>query len=307
MRTWQMGAHYDTQLCSIFPQPLPQHRQWLLVPVTPTFPSPIQSPKAETFSYSRILCSAKYRRLDPNAETQRFSFKFRGEGDEDDDEVEDEVAGGASGKKRRWWSDELPRIDEGVGGILDEAIDRVWILKVFRSYGWTLPFIIVSLLLATGPKAFLMALALPLGQSAISLALEKLWGGADVKPKRKSRKRRKPSARTVSGVTMEEEEDDETEKTRKGKTGYQSWAVGDVSTAGRSNQDAANFGGWGELDTLRSAERAERSSRRRDGQQRMPMGKGNKLNRRQRRGGTPLLLRLLIAIFPFLDSWTKML
>ncbi|KAJ7955511.1 Transmembrane protein [Quillaja saponaria] len=264
-----MEAHHVTHPCSILPQPLPRYRQWR--PLTPTVPSFSQNPKAKPFSYSRILCSTKYRRWDSNAETQRFSFNFRGK--EEDGEVEDEVAGEASGKKRRWWSDESPGMDEVPGGILEEAIDGVWILKVFKSYGWTLPFIIASWLLATGPKTFLIALALPLGQSAISMVFEKLWGGEDSRPKRKSRKRRKSSARTVSGVRMEEEEedDDETEKTRKRTTGYQSWAVGDVGTADRNKRDAANFGGWGDLETLGSA---ERSSRMRGGKGRMPMEKG---------------------------------
>ena len=44
---------------------------------------------------------------------------------------------------------------------------------------------------STGPKAFLMALAIPLGQSALALAFEKLWGWTESKPKRKYRMKRK--------------------------------------------------------------------------------------------------------------------
>ena len=35
---------------------------------------------------------------------------------------------------------------------------------------------LVSMLVATGPKAFLMAMAIPLGQSAISFLLDAIWG-----------------------------------------------------------------------------------------------------------------------------------
>ncbi|KEH31032.1 hypothetical protein MTR_4g088590 [Medicago truncatula] len=64
-------------------------------------------------------------------------------------------------------------------------------IQVFKSYGWTLPIILASWLLSTGPKAFLMALAIALGQSALALAFEKLWGRTESKPKRKCRMKRK--------------------------------------------------------------------------------------------------------------------
>ncbi|XP_059446165.1 uncharacterized protein LOC132177739 [Corylus avellana] len=100
-------------------------------------------------------------------------------------------------------------MEEGSGGIFEEVFDSFWIFKVFRSYGWTLPPIILSWLLASGPKAVLMALVLPLGQSVVSLAFEKLWGRKRSRPKRKSRMRRKPSASTVSSVETDAEEQDE--------------------------------------------------------------------------------------------------
>lgn len=176
-------------------------------------------------------------------------------------------------------------------------------LKVFRSYGWTLPFIIISLLAATGPKAFLMALALPLGQSALSLAFDKIWGRTERKRKRKfrSRMRRKPSVNNANDVETDEEKD-EGQETRKQRTGYQSWvANGPVDNSGQ--EGAAKFGGWDDLERLRSA---QRPSKMKSGSGRRTAEKG-KLSRRERKSDTPLLLRLLIAVFPFLGSWTKML
>ena len=176
-------------------------------------------------------------------------------------------------------------------------------VQVFRSYGWTLPFILISWLLASGPKAFLMALALPLGQSALSLAFEKLWGRSKSKPKRKSRTRRKPFARNVGGAALEEDELKETRKTRKEKAGYQSWVVENGGSVDSGSQNGRSFGGW---DDLESSGPATRSSRGMRGSQGMSMEKG-KLSRRERKSDTPLLLRLLIAVFPFLGTWTKML
>ncbi|KAH7521926.1 hypothetical protein FEM48_Zijuj07G0083700 [Ziziphus jujuba var. spinosa] len=171
------------------------------------------------------------------------------------------------------------------------------------SYGWTLPFIIISLLAATGPKAFLMALALPLGQSALSLAFDKIWGKTERKRKRKfrSRMRRKPFVNNANDVETDEEED-EGQETRKQRTDYQSWVAG--GPVDKSSQDgAANFGGWDDLERLKSA---QRPSRMKSGSGRRTTEKG-KLSRRERKSDTPLLLRLLIAVFPFLGSWTKML
>ncbi|RXH71313.1 hypothetical protein DVH24_018668 [Malus domestica] len=172
-------------------------------------------------------------------------------------------------------------------------------LKVFKSYGWAFPAIIISLLLSTGPKAFLMALALPLVQSAFSLLYEKLWGGTQSRPKRKSRtrRRRKPFASTVGNArTKEKEKYDEEQETSDKRMGYQSWVVGNDASADSSGRDASSLGGWDDLERMESARRQS---------QRKPMGKG-KLSRRERNSDTPLLLRLLIAVFPFLGTWTKM-
>ncbi|KAF7837393.1 putative transmembrane protein [Senna tora] len=283
-----MEAHHCSHLfSSILPQPCP----WRFLP-PPHFFNPKPS------SSFRIYFSTKYPRWDSNAETLRdrkFNFSFRGKGEDDDDDEDVEEFG----KKRRWWSDEPPGTKKGTSGTWEEAIDSIWIFKVFKSYGWAFPIIIISWLVATGPKAFLMALALPLGQSALALAFEKLWGGGKSKPKRKSRMRRKPSATssTVSGTEVKEEPE-ETQRSRRGKKSYQSWV--DNGSVDRDKQSEPSFGGWDDLDRFGSVSGAT------SGSERMAAEKG-KLSKRVGKSDKPLLVRLLIALFPFLGTWTKML
>lgn len=165
-----------------------------------------------------------------------------------------------------------------------------------------LPVILISWLIASGPKAFLMALALPLGQSALSLAFDKLWGRSQSRPKRRrTRVRKKQYASTVTD-TETDEEDKGPESSRR-KMGYQSWGAGNEGSADKGGQNGTSYGGWDDLERAKSA---ARSSRMRGGSGRTATEKG-KLSRRERKSDTPLLLRLLIAFFPFLGSWTKML
>ncbi|OEL17233.1 hypothetical protein BAE44_0021749 [Dichanthelium oligosanthes] len=100
--------------------------------------------------------------------------------------------------RRKWWSDPEPNQQDygyssleeeedddyedgdeaafpGLGGA-GELFDEPWFSKVFKTYGFLLPVMLVSMLVATGPKAFLMAMAIPLGQSAISFLLDAIWG-----------------------------------------------------------------------------------------------------------------------------------
>lgn len=150
--------------------------------------------------------------------------------------------------------------------------------------------------MASGPKAFLMALALPLGQSALALAFEKLWGRDNKsKPKRKSRVRKKPFA-SASTQQVKQEPEEETQRSRKRKTSYQSWVDNNNSVY----QNEASFGGWDDLDGFGPSTRSS------NGSERMPEEKG-KLSKRVRKNDKPLLVRLLIALFPFLGTWTKML
>lgn len=232
---------------------------------------------------------------------------------------------------------------------------------------------LVSMLAATGPKAFLMAMAIPLGQSAISFILDAVWG-------------RRRSNRNDRGRPFQEEgeEDDYPEDTTDFATGgqgnryssssssydegrrrqqrYQSWvsnnfagaaADGDDSTksssseGGEGNKSSANFGGWDELlnyDNITTQEKSSSSSfsagnanysnrqrpavTREEGTDTAAAGRGagqglgaSPARMKMRRRGmprttglgstrykqAPIFMRLLVAVFPFLGSWFRLL
>lgn len=248
--------------------------------------------------YSTTTRCSSNNRWDPNAETRRFNFKFKFRDKNGDSvQVEEDEKGGSTRKgkkrKRRWWSDQ----EEEPPGILEEAIDSLWVLQLAKSYGWMFPPIVITSLLATGPKAFLMVLALSVGQSALTFAFQKLLGKTQSKPKRKVRKRRKTTGSTVNDADIGDEEQDK-EGAVKGRMGYRSWVVDDNGSFNKDNQDAPNFGGWDEFDA--TAPQRKRQPRKK------PLANG-KWSMSGRKSDTPLLLRLLIAVFPFLGSWTKML
>ena len=165
------------------------------------------------------------------------------------------------------------------------------------------PAIAISLLLGTGPNAFFMALVLPLAQSAVAFATDTFWGRSRGGPRPKPKTKKKPFVRTESDIGMREErEDTESGKVREN---YQSWsASNDVSTK-RCDKRPQNFGGWDELDKRMGSFNAPKRALNQKANEPRPQKKG-KLSRRVRSRDTPLLMRLLIAVFPFLGSWTKL-
>ncbi|CAI8582918.1 unnamed protein product [Vicia faba] len=267
-------------------------------------PCPWRPFHTKPLSHSRISFSSNnFPRWDSNDAFQPSNFSFNNartkplEQEEEEEEDDEEYV-----KKRRWWSDESPEeTEEGYSGAWVDALDSLWILKIFKPYGWTLPIILASWLLSTGPKAFLMALAIPLGQSALALAFEKLWGRTESKPKRRYRMKRK--RRNVNDTRVEEEPEEENQKTSTRKGGMQSWVVENDGSVDSGSRNAPSFGGWDDLERPRPSRRRSQAKK---GSQRMTM-EGGRLSRRERKSDTPLLVRLLIAIFPFLGSWTKML
>ncbi|KAF5204218.1 transmembrane protein [Thalictrum thalictroides] len=257
-----------------------------------------------------ISTSSSY--WDSNAESfrsNRFKFNFDDELSDEDEYDNYDFKWGES-PKRKWWSDDDDNSERGAG-VVEEVIDRVWFFKVLRSFGWLLPAIMMSMLLATGPKAFLMALALPLGQSALSFAIDKVFGRIQDKPKSRPRpkSKRKPFARAASYVEVNEEELDESSGSSEARQGYQSWvATEDGPVKQNVDQRKPSFGGWDELDRRQRSEKA--TTRRRRPTAGVPPRQGvekAKMSRRGRRREAPLLLRLLISVFPFLGSWTKLL
>ncbi|XP_066314725.1 uncharacterized protein [Miscanthus floridulus] len=298
--------------------------------------------------------------------------------------------------RRRWWSDpdgsqedygssslEEEEYDydyeddaafPGFGGA-GELFDEPWFSKM---YGFLLPVMLVSMFAATGTKAFLMAMAFPLGQSAISFLLDAVWGRR--KGNRDDRWRRR--------VQEEEEKDYPEDATdfatggrgnrysgggyyegRRGRQSYQSrvsndfadaaaTAVGvDDNTKSSSSGDgwgasksSGGYGGWDELldNNTAAAQEAKRSSNSFSsgntgystksrpsatgeedadyaaaaaGRGRVDQGVGappERMRMKRRRmprtmglGSTrykqaPLLMRLLVAVFPFMGSWFRL-
>ncbi|KAF9661102.1 hypothetical protein SADUNF_Sadunf19G0032800 [Salix dunnii] len=177
--------------------------------------------------------------------------------------------------------------------------------RVIKAFGWMIPAVAVSFLLGTdNPNAFLMALAVPLGQTALSLVLDKVWGTTSTNPKRRSRTktRKKPFARASSKTKKTEPRAGE-HKTNEGKGSYQSWVATDGGSTKKNTSRAPSFGGWDDLDKASYKASGRRSQK---GDERPKQNEG-KLSRRRRVRDRPLLLRLLIAVFPFLDSWSKFL
>ncbi|RLN25467.1 uncharacterized protein C2845_PM07G18630 [Panicum miliaceum] len=295
---------------------------------------------------------------DPEPSQQEYGYSYQEEEEEEDGyEDEDEAA--------------FP----GFGGAA-ELFDEPWFSKVFKTYGFLLPVMLVSLLVATGPKAFLMAMAIPLGQTAISFLLDIIWG--------RRRSSRDDRWRGPFEEDDEEEEDYPEDATdfatggrgnrysrssscyegrgRRKQDNYQSWVSNDFSDAynstkgsnsedGEGNKSNGNFGGWDELLNDDNVATQERRRRRRrssfsDGntdyskrprpavtgvedkdaaaagrgagqglgahparmrtrrQQGMPRTTGLGTTRYKQ---VPILMRLLVAVFPFLGSWFRLL
>lgn len=194
--------------------------------------------------------------------------------------------------------------------LLDDYIDSIWIFKVFRSFGWMLPAIILSMLLTTGPKAFLLALAVPIGQSTFAFAIERYLNRDKMKPKRKSRTkagRRRSQAYSSRNIKFKDgEKRSVRQEERKKEKGFPSWASNkDVSVSSSSNgQSASSFGGWDELDEVVESPLGSTATRKAtqsaSGFQRSSPAEKGKTGEQK----APLFLRLLISMFPFLSSLT---
>lgn len=174
-------------------------------------------------------------------------------------------------------------------------------VQVFSSFGWILPPIIVSLLVTTGPKAFLMALTLPLGQSTLSFAFLKLFGKQKGKKKPKVKTSKNASTSYTSKVDMEGENEGEIRGATKKKMGNQTRVASNGGPVEEEDIKIPSFGGWDELDDRL---RPMRSRPQKTNESESTTTK-SRLSRKEK-SQTPLLLRLLTAAFPFLGFWTKL-
>lgn len=196
---------------------------------------------------------------------------------------------------------------EQPGEVFEDFVDSIWIFKVFRSYGWMLPFIILSTLLATGPKAFLTALALPLGQSTFSFAIQKMREGKRSTPRQKVKSKER-SSYAQSSARAEKQNRGWSQckiniKKEKQSKGDKNHVSGDPN-----EKDTPSFGGWDQLDNHtevdadfpRDIDQTPGRSNKQPSEVGGPSGK-------KRKSDTPSLLKLLVADFPFMGSLTKML
>ncbi|XP_057961637.1 uncharacterized protein LOC131153382 isoform X2 [Malania oleifera] len=232
---------------------------------------------------------------DSNAEavrTGRFRFIPKDEFvTDDEDDGYGDCGFRSSAKQRVWWSEESSDFED------DE--------EMLRAIGWMLPAIIISLVLGTGSNALFMALALPLGQSALSLVIDKLWGSTSSSPRPRPTTKKKPFARRASSSRTDEEKREENINTNREKGSYRSWNSANDASVKKGAKTVPSYGGWDDLDKHSASKASERvQTRRVDGPQRQQ--RKGKLSRRRNRDA-PLLLRLMLAVFPFLGFWTKLL
>lgn len=171
-----------------------------------------------------------------------------------------------------------------------------------------LPAIAISLLLGTGPNAFIMALAVPLGQSALSLVFDEVsrrtsesWKSA---PRRKTKK--KQFTRAAANNTRTNKRKQEPDKTGGEKESYSSWLNTDGGLQDKGGQRVPKYGGWDQLDDQVETQKRATSQKGNGAPKQQKEDKFRRVGRDRVRD-TPLLLRLLIAVFPFLGSWTRFL
>ncbi|XP_002522008.2 uncharacterized protein LOC8258656 [Ricinus communis] len=285
-----MGTYVLLQLSFTTPQSLPFLNPIKIVNPTNPFPSGYyhQPNSGSTSTVGRIRI---------NLEDELYT-------DPDDDGF-DEFGFGGTAKQRVWWSDN--DYDYNYDDDDDDDVENeFWAFKVIRAFGWMVPAIGISLLLGTGPNPFFMALAVPLGQTALSLVFDKVWGSASSRPKprrrTRTRTRKKPFVRPASREETNKRKEEN--KTHKGNSSYQSWMASDSGSFKKGGKKVHKFGGWDELDDARKVPREK--PRQKEDELPKQQIKG-KLSRTRRVRDRPLFLRLLIALFPFLGSWTRLL
>ncbi|KAI4964925.1 hypothetical protein ZWY2020_043095 [Hordeum vulgare] len=252
---------------------------------------------------------------------------------------------------RRWWSDDQFDVDEeeeefdsdGSFGSAREIFDEPWFTKVFRVYGYVLPVLLASMLVTTGPQAFLMAMAIPLAQSVLSFAISKIgsfgrrrrdeeeydddgyysdygsggWEAEEHYSSNSSSKYRGGESSTSSSSSRYRQHQQESDSEPTVESGDVNSTTG---TATRSESRNIGFGGWDELEEGDDNRRSSRWRARASPADTAAAGGAVRTSRppatRRRRsrgaaaaryGQAPLPMRLLIALFPFLGSWFRIM
>ncbi|KAG2316217.1 hypothetical protein Bca4012_067027 [Brassica carinata] len=193
-------------------------------------------------------------------------------------------------KKKPWWW----LVDDD-DDLLNEDDDWSMVFEVFRTLSWMLAPIGLSLLLGTESNAGLMALAVPLVQSLLSLVFSKVLSRPSVvRPIERSRRRG-----TFSRTRKARQAKNMGGGGSVAKEGYKTWMVGDAG----DNSTGSIYGGW---DDLEKGYETQSDENVRPKEQQFKRRNATR-SQRWRVKEKPLLLRMLIAAFPFLSSWTKLL
>lgn len=215
-------------------------------------------------SISRCCCFSTKNRgrtggseWDRNSRSSRERTKYLGEFfsyDYEDDGQDYDFRN--TGKRRTWWSDDSSSWDEddddeeeniGGFGILEDAIGFSSIYKVLIAFGWMVPAVIVSMLIGTGTNGFVMALVLPLAQSALSLIFDAVMGRSTDRARPYSRKRSAFAGGARGNKKTRKERKQNSQSDRK-SDGYQSWEAANNFSAKKRERRTQSFGGWDELD-----------------------------------------------------------
>ncbi|CAN1271323.1 hypothetical protein LINPERPRIM_LOCUS14187 [Linum perenne] len=242
----------------------------------------------------------------------RLRYDFRDEQlftDDTDDRYDGFRFGGAS-KKRVWWQDDDEEEDDSweFGGSRNEfpIFKRyVCLYQVISALGWMVPAIAVSMLVGTDQNPFVMALAVPLVQTVVSIVVDKLWGRPAYDRPRTTKSWTKTSRRTRRPFSGAGSRTKEQEVESRSGNGYQSWVASNDGSRNSNSKDPG-FGGWDELDGEGSeSQRVRNRSRKGDGSRKQ--GNRVRMSRRRRVGDRPLWIRLLVSVFPFMSSWSSFL
>ncbi|GAB2233179.1 hypothetical protein Droror1_Dr00002397 [Drosera rotundifolia] len=153
-----------------------------------------------------------------------------------------------------------------------------------------------------------MALGVPFGLALLTFSFNKLWEWTQSSRKPRSRPRRRRSSvyREDSYMKDDDEVGEESWNMRNPSKQNQSW-VASQDDDNVNNRSASTFGGWEDLvgepqvENYASASSAHRIDKRRF------TTKKEIVDSRLKRRELPLLLRLLIGVFPFLGFWIGLL
>lgn len=197
-------------------------------------------------------------------------------------------------KRRRRFNDGPFELEEMAPRFLEEFVDNMWFLKVLGSYGYMLPLIIPSWLLASRPKPFFTALSVPLGLSVLTYVFKKLLGW--------TQSSRMYNPETYNGINMKE---DEQKLQIQEKSILRVWHQSHVQESrenGSVNRNGAlSFGGWEDLvDEWELAKRRAKRFSRATAHTETLLEKRTKELTQRAEGERDLspVLRLLVAVLP---------